>query len=312
MSTPARITAFAVGLLVVFAVAIGVGRAAGPLDDDADEAHESMGGEDGEHSGGHGKTAAAEETGAVGLQASEAGYTLSLVEDRLPSGRQRVAFLVLGPDGAPVTAYDEQHEKDLHLIVLRRDLTDFQHVHPTLDDTGTWSVPVDLRPGAWRVIADFKPAGADALVLGTDLLVPGGFAPEELGGDSVRTAVDGYDVGLAGSYVAGQDVELTATVRRSGQPVTDLEPYLGAYGHLVALRDGDLGYLHVHPEEGEPGPTISFHTRFPSAGRYRLFLDFQHGGAVHTAAFTVTVTDGESHATSEGADEGTEEGGHGH
>ena len=61
---------------------------------------------------------------------------------------------------------------------------------------------------------------------------------------------------------------LTATVSRDGEPVTDLQPYLGAYGHLVALRDGDLGYLHVHPEgDTGPGPEIAFGTEFPSAGR---------------------------------------------
>ena len=82
---------------------------------------------------------------------------------------------------------------------------------------------------------------------------------------------------------------------RDGRPVTDLQPYLGAYGHLVALRDGDLAYLHVHPD-GEPGdgddrarPRRRLRARRrPSPARYRLFLDFQHGGVVRTAEFTVT------------------------
>jgi hypothetical protein len=76
-------------------------------------------------------------------------------------------------------------------------------------------------------------------------------------------------------------------------PVTDLQPYLAAYGHLVALREGDLAYLHVHPE-GTPGdgktaagPGIGFVAEVPSAGGYRLFLDFQHDGVVRTAEFTV-------------------------
>ncbi len=77
-----------------------------------------------------------------------------------------------------------------------------------------------------------------------------------------------------------------------GKPVTDLQPCLGAYSRLVALRARDLGYLHVHPD-GEPGdgntqagPEIVFHTEVPSTGDYRLFPDFQHAGAVHTASFT--------------------------
>ena len=93
---------------------------------------------------------------------------------------------------------------------------------------------------------------------------------------------------------------LTLSVSRDGKPVGDLQPYLGAYGNLVALRASDLAYLHVHPM-GEPGdgvtpagPDIGFHTAFPSEGDYRLFLDFQHQGVVRTAEFTVSVDDGQS------------------
>ena len=104
------------------------------------------------------------------------------------------------------------------------------------------------------------------------------------------TEVDGYEVSLERTAATHEETVLTATVSRDGLPVSDLEPYLGAYGHLVSLRDGDLGYLHVHPEEdGGPGPEVGSTPTFPSAGRYRLFLDFQHAGVVHTAAFTVTV-----------------------
>jgi hypothetical protein len=86
-------------------------------------------------------------------------------------------------------------------------------------------------------------------------------------------------------------------LRKDRHPVTDLEPYLAAYGHLVALREGDLAYLHVH-SEGAPGdgrtpagPEIVFTAQVPSPGSYRLFLDFRHGGRVHTAAFTVATGD---------------------
>jgi len=108
------------------------------------------------------------------------------------------------------------------------------------------------------------------------------------------TEVDGYTVVLTGEPAAGAESELTFSVSRDGRPVTDLQPYLGAYGHLVALRDGDLEYLHVHPVEDPqvapaPGPHVAFAATAPSAGTHRLFLDFRHGDAVHTAAFTVQV-----------------------
>ena len=100
------------------------------------------------------------------------------------------------------------------------------------------------------------------------------------------------DVTLDGRLIPGQAAELTLSVSRDGVPVTDLQPYLAAYGHLVAVRDGDLAYLHVHPA-GEPGdgvtssgPGITFSATAPTAGDYRLFLDLQHDGVVRTAEFT--------------------------
>ena len=229
-----------------------------------------------------------------GLEQSADGYSLVLTTPPADAGHQPLAFEVLGPEGHPVTDYLEQHERDLHLVVVRRDLTGFQHLHPELDAEGVWHQDVDLTPGAWRVLADFQPAGAEALVLGADLLVSGDFAPEPLGDDRLGASVDGYDVTLGREAVAaGEETVLTTTVTRDGVPITDLQPYLGAHGHLIALRDGDLGYLHVHPEEDSgAGPAIAFRTTFPSAGRYRLFLDFRHGDEVHTAAFTVTVEGG--------------------
>jgi hypothetical protein len=242
--------------------------------------------------------AATDGHGVGGLEATSGGYAIVLADPRPPGGRQRLAFTITDPRGEPVTAYDEKHDRDLHLIVVRRDLTGFQHVHPVLDPaTGEWSTDVELTAGAWRVLADFTPTGAEALVLGADLLVPGDFAPDPLGADRLAAEVDGYQVNLGRELVsAGEETVLTATVLRDGQPVTDLQPYLGAFGHLVSLRDGDVGYLHVHPDEDTgPGPAIAFHTEFPSAGRYRLFLDFRHDDQVHTAVFTVTVEGGHEH-----------------
>jgi hypothetical protein len=292
VSAPVRVLAFVACCAVLFAVAIEAGRVVGPVTEEPAEAA----GHDGAMAGMDVAEGSHHDVG--GLEASAGGYTLTLAEPGLPAGRQQLAFAVSDAEGRPVTAYDAQHERDLHLVVVRRDLTGFQHVHPTLDAaTGEWSVDVDLTPGAWRVLADFRPTGGEPQVLGADLLVPGDFAPAPLAADSLTAHVDGYDVTLGRERVsAGEDTVLTATVTQDGEPVTDLQPYLGAFGHLVSLRDGDLGYLHVHPDDsGGPGPAVAFHTSFPSAGRYRLVLDFRHGDVVHTAAFTVTVEGGHGH-----------------
>lgn len=356
MNTPAKLAAYALGLAAAFGAAVGVGGLVGPVGasspqademqpdemqpdetqpdemqhgsaqsgtpDDSDGATTSVGG------GGEGVAQVAALPG--GLMVSQDGYTLALAEDALAaSASVPVAFRVLGADGAPVTAYVESQDKDLHFIAVRRDLTGFQHVHPELGPDGTWRTSLALTPGQWRVFADFTPAGHDGgLTLGADLAVAGDYAPRSLPDPTDTATVADYTVTLDGVLVAGQESELTLSVSRDGQPVTDLEPYLAAYGHLVVVRAGDLAYLHVHPagEPGdgvtEPGPAITFYATAPSAGDHRLFLDFQHEGVVHTAEFTAradgtgAAVDGEQpdHQEADGDDgtDGDEADDHGH
>lgn len=105
-------------------------------------------------------------------------------------------------------------------------------------------------------------------------------------------ATNGYEVRLrADEPMAGEPTSLEFTVSRDGQPVEDLQPYLGAKGHLVALREGDLAFLPVHPEEGHEvaADAIVFAATFPTAGRYRLYLQFKDKGLVQTVEFTVVV-----------------------
>ncbi|MFF8960290.1 hypothetical protein [Streptomyces sp. NPDC014894] len=229
-----------------------------------------------------------------GLSVSESGYTLEFDSTILPAGEQTVTFRVTGPDGRPVTEFTPEHEKKLHLIAVRRDTSGFQHVHPVMDGKGTWSVGLTLEPGDWRFFADIHPVGHDgSMTLGIDGSVAGRYEPRPLSEDTRTARIGEYTVTLNGELAPGEASDLTLTVSRNGRPVTDLQPYLGAYGHLVALRVGDLGYLHVHPE-GEPGdgttrpgPGITFMAAAPSGGTYRLYLDFRHDDIVRTAEFTV-------------------------
>ena len=285
MSLPARIGSFAAALLAAFGAAFAVGQAVDPIRATPRATH-------GDH--------AAEPmamTGQPGLAVTDGDYTLvPAVTTIAAPGRSTYSFTIVDGDGQPVTHYTASHTKDLHLIVVRRDLSAFMHLHPSRDASGMWSTQLDLpAAGVYRVLADFIPAGADnPVVLGTDLSVGGTLAPTPLPPTSTTSSVAGYDVTLSGDAVAGAAADLAFTVARGGRPVTDLQPYLGAFGHLVALRAGDLAYLHTHPATDASsdelgGPQISFATEFPSPGSYRLFLQFQTGGQVHTAAFTVRV-----------------------
>lgn len=304
MHTGLRITAYAAALAATFGTAYGVGHGIGPVVDDEPparhEAHRAGG--DQEHPGdrgsaGHSGHAEEGSPPAGGLQISESGYTLDLRTPRLAAGRTTdLRFTIRGDDGRAVTAFRTEHDKELHLIVASRDLNTYRHLHPTRAADGTWSILVALpRAGGYRVFADFTPEkkGAENLTLGADLAVSGAYEPRPVPAPDTTAETDGYQVKLAGTLRPGTARALTPTVWRDGRPVTDLQPYLGAYGHLVALRSGDLAYLHVHPngEPGDgttdPGPAVTFTATAPSAGTYRLFLDFKHEGKVHTAAFTV-------------------------
>ncbi|WP_343046188.1 hypothetical protein [Nonomuraea typhae] len=230
---------------------------------------------------------------------SQNGYTLNPLTAAKAGEPTDFQFTVTGPGGRPVTDYKVEHDKKLHFIVVSRDLNTFQHVHPEMAADGLWSVKVTFpAAGTYRAFADFTPAGGQALTLGADIQVAGDFQPKPLPAVSRTAEVDGYTVTLDGDLIPGRSSKLTLKVGKDGKPVTDLQPYLGAYGHLVALRAGDLAYLHVHPdgEPGDgrtkPGPEITFYAEAPSGGDYRLFLDFQHGGAVHTADFTVKAGEG--------------------
>lgn len=265
-ATPVRIAAFVAGLVAVFAAAFGVGRVADPDTTPVAE-HETSS---------HGDEHASEEPEAAG------SLRLALSRRELAPGETSVSFQIQDAAGQPVTAYDVEHEKELHLIVLgTRGLTDFQHVHPTRADDGTWTVRLRLSPGtSYRLYADGSTGGTGFLATADVFTTGGDRGADPVPAPSTSDRVDGFDVELDQT-----DGEATLRVTRDGTPAA-LEPYLGALGHLVVIRVDDLEYLHVHPEEGA---TPVFAVSGLAPGRYRYFFDFQVDEVVRTASFTVDV-----------------------
>lgn len=231
---------------------------------------------------GHGAMAASENTGAMNMVIGS--------PHPHPGAETQLSFRITGEGGAAITDFDIEHTKPMHLIVVRRDLTGFQHLHPRMAADGTWTAPITLtEPGTYRAFADFS-HGGEAQTVGADLTVAGDAEYRPLPPPQpTASAGDGYEVELADvAPVAGSESELAFTVTRDGEPVA-VEPYLGADGHLVALSEGDLEFLHVHPLEREAGGPIAFMTDFTEAGRHALFLQFRDAGEVRTATFTVDV-----------------------
>lgn len=281
--------AFAAAVGVAFGAAALAGAALDPLHDGDGGGHGHAAGAEDAH-GGHAAEAATAAT-LPGLAVSDAGLTLVAESPLLPLGQPaELRFRIVGPDGRAVTDMEVEHERRMHLIVVRRDLTGYQHLHPTLDASGVWSARLRLpAAGVYRAYADFRAAGR-SMTLATDLFVAGPFTPVALPSPSPVDTADGYRAELsAPGAAAGATAELSYALSRDGRMIEDVESYLGADGHLVALREGDLAFLHVHPEESGARGIIRFGASLPSAGRYRLFLQFKHEGRVHTVAHTLEV-----------------------
>ncbi|MGW4822708.1 hypothetical protein ACWEP4_27875 [Streptomyces sp. NPDC004227] len=234
-----------------------------------------------------------------GLSDTKDGYRLTSKDATLPSGKQAAyQFTVAGPDGKPVTDFALDQTKRMHFYAIRSDLTGFQHLHPTMAADGTWSADLaSLTPGSWRMFASFTPTGGPGkgkdFVLSRTLIAPGNATKTPLPAPAGSTQVDGYTITVKGEPMAGMAHPLTVSVAKDGKPVTDLQPYLNTYAHLTAFHEGDATFAHLHPTTevtgDHGGPDLNFHAELPTSGNWRLFLQFQTGGTLHTAALTLPV-----------------------
>ena len=301
MNTATRLASFAVGLVAVGGAAAALGSATDatpPFQDCLRLQAQDQGGAMAGASMSAGQTEAGASMaqivkGADGTRAEAGGLTLDPRSSTLPAGRAVTwRFRVTDCNGDAVRTFERDQTKLLHLIVVRTDLTGYQHLHPTLGSDGTFSVRATLRePGRYRALADFT-TGGRRYVLGTTLTAPGAAPAVPLPKPATVARTGGYVVSLAqpAALSAGREATLRFAVTRHGRPVTDLHPYLGSYGHLVALHVPGLEYSHVHPaEENLREGTITFDADLPKAGPYRLFVQFRAGGRVHTAAFTINA-----------------------
>lgn len=240
-----------------------------------------------------------------GVLSTAAGYTLTPVRTVYPWREPtEIAFTVTGSDGAPVTRFDAPGDggPELDVAVLRRDVAGYQRLRATRGPDGVWRAPTTFPgEGVWRLYAAFTPTGGPALDLGTDVHVPGPYGAFRFSGED-RTGTCGAapeQVRLDGTLLPGGRSRLFATVGRDGRPVTGLEPLGdGSFGALTAVRQGDLARFELQPEVtgaaagDRSGPGIAFTGEVPSAGGYRLFLDYRSGGALRSCEFTLPTAPG--------------------
>lgn len=297
-SLPGRLALFGVGLAALFGVGLALGRLLDPAAPGAEASGHggAMTAHDESIGGGYEMANGAMPVRGLGVAAD--GLRLVVADPRRKLGvAEPLRFRIVDRQERPLRSFDLLHTKRMHLIVVRRDLTGFQHLHPNLGADGTWTVPLRLdAAGSYRVFADFG-HGGEATTLASDLFVDGRTEFQPLPAPAaVATSDGGYTVRLLSTPArAGEEAQLRFEISKDGHPVA-VQPYLGAAGHLVALRQGDLAFLHVHPsehgasgkEEHGAGP-VAFAATFPTAGSYRLFLQFKIDGRVETVAFTTEV-----------------------
>jgi hypothetical protein len=209
------------------------------------------------------------------------------------------------PEGI-VTAFDIAHEKTMHVVIVRDDLSQFSHEHPEMSADGTFRLRYTFPTGGdYHVFADTAPRGAGSQVLMAKVAVQGGKterfdvrrAPAET--KSLVKKVEGVEIELqSGSLPARRTTGVTFTLRdaATGRAITDLQPYLGAMGHLILIHQDGITFVHSHPDERVPDAghdgKVPFLVRFPKPGMYRGWSQFQRDGKILTGDFIVEATEG--------------------
>jgi len=218
-----------------------------------------------------------------------------------PGVETALTITIDDPHGTRVRQLDVVHEKLLHLLITSEDLSWFAHEHPERQTDGTFALRMTFpAPGRYTLFHDFTPKRVGMQVVPVDLVVAGTppaavtLVPDAA---SAKT-VDGITARLAPAegIVAGRNVELVVSLARDGTPVTDLEPFLGAMGHIIIVSDDRQRFVHSHPVERRGvaparGPDVRFQCQFPAGGVYKAWAQFQRGGHVLTVPFTLPVAE---------------------
>ena len=203
-------------------------------------------------------------------------------------------------DGSLVRNFEVVHEKPFHLFVVGRDLTFFRHLHPEPQPDGSLEVREEIPPGEYLVAADFLPSGGSPQLL-QRVIDYGGNSPGRRKADlsTPGSAGNAYDVvtnvriqPLSPNLPAGQTTAFHVMLSRTedGRPLVNLEPYLGAGGHLLAVSEDLTEVVHAHASLDDlAGSLLTFEMTLPKPGAYVVWVQFQRFGETLTARLAVTA-----------------------
>lgn len=208
---------------------------------------------------------------------------------------QRLKIQIKDLAGKSIEDFDVEHEKLMHLIIISEDLSVFQHLHPEYKGNGLFTIKIKFpKGGQYQLLADVVPNGYKASTVTEWVNVDGDIDDEELViDDSLTKIIDGKRVSLSFDQIqTNKDLNMTFTIHdnETGEPITDLKPYLGAIGHVVIVSEDGEQYIHSHPMNNDTsGPKAEFMTSFPENGLYKIWGQFNHQGEIVTVPFVIEV-----------------------
>lgn len=248
-----------------------------------------------------------------GCSASHRSYEIevvSSVNNIQPNQQVEIVYKIKDNQGNIVKDFDVMNEKIMHFIITRKDLQYFQHLHPEFDKaTGEFSIAVTFTTdGEYRMFADFTPSTSQIGTNGERLPVIAykdvnvgnlaNYKPKPTENTDRTKIFNNYTITITpdSEPISSQNnIEFTFEIRKDGKLTTNLEKYLGALGHTVVLREGDLQFIHAHPTKSpdvQQTGKVAFMITFPKAGNYKLFSQFQHEGKIITSDFLIHVIEG--------------------
>ncbi|MFC0393724.1 hypothetical protein [Paenibacillus mendelii] len=277
----------------------GVGRTV--TSSDAGSAAAEEGGTDAGGHSHHGMSAPKPTSDAAGHTAVGQGAKAiwTWIDGKPKAGEEALLRIaIVSEEGKLVDKLDIGHEKKLHLIIVSRGLSEFMHLHPVEMSGGVFETRITFPAGGdYKLTADYIPTGIGATTSSSWVQVKGKAQVEPVLAEDriLERAENGVRVRLAFHHQpqAGEEAVMTFSFAENdgeGKPVRDLEPYLGAVGHVVIMDSNAEHYLHVHPlDEQSTGPEAQFATTFPSIGTYKVWGQFQRGGSVFVVPFILNV-----------------------
>ena len=207
----------------------------------------------------------------------------------------KLRMTIQGKDGEPIKAFKEFHEAKVHLVVVRSGLDQFAHLHPEVNaESGELSVEYTFPlGGTYHLFADFQEEGGTPGVAVGEITVAGDApAAPDLKTDVPGTITgDGLtaQISVEGTK-AGEDWTISFVLSTpDGKPATDLEPYMGAKGHLNVVSEDASQYVHSHPAEGGEHNEVRFTAHFEAPGLYKGWGQFKSRGQVQIVPFVLRV-----------------------